>query len=212
MRNPIIAILVLTLLATGCCNDCDNDRNPTYLLDQDFKNYIVFPLGSYWIYTTDLNEKDSVHLYQQTIDLIKDSRVYPYKYQLLKQNLWSSFFSDTLFGGSITEQVRDTDTIYHLYVDRFMSSPLDNSVNFFNNLPVSTVFEFTQSSKTQYVAEMESYFISDAEYKNVRIFENLLQNDDRLPQKIYYAEGVGIIRKELFNGQNWNLERHFINN
>lgn len=32
------------------------------------------------------------------------------------------------------------------------------------------------------------------------------------PYKAYYARGIGIIRKEMYNGDVWTLEEYFINN
>jgi len=40
---------------------------------------------------------------------------------------------------------------------------------------------------------------------------NKIKSYDTQPQTIYYAKNIGVIKKELFNGQVWELKRYFIN-
>jgi hypothetical protein len=209
--SRILSVGVLTiLLSSFAC--CDNENAPTYLLDNDFKGHIVFPIGSYWIYTDEVGRKDSVLLYQLSIELIDSRKIHNYNYQLLKQNLSSSFHKDTLFWGSGTEKDRNSDTVIHEYSERFLSNVIVTNVQFFNNVKPGTQFTFSANNEVKYLEELESFTIDGVNYHNVRVFENLKMEDDRLPQKVYYAKNVGIIRKELFNGQVWNLKRYFINN
>ena len=179
-------------------------------MDQDFKDYTLFPVGSYWIYSENISkEYDSVYLYQQEVGINDSHKIHSYSYENFGQSLGTTFFNDTLFGGSATE--RYYDTIYFLYSERYLSNYVITNLQFFNKMAAGTTLDFADDSQVKYTGELNSFTADGIEYRNVRVFENLIQTDDRLPKKIYYAKGIGVVRKDLFNGQIWNLKRHFIN-
>jgi len=197
------------LVLSGCCEFCRVDA-PTYVMDQDFKDYTLFPVGSYWIYSEDITkEYDSVYLYRQEVRMSDSYKIHSYKYEYFDQSLGSTFFNDTLSGGSAAE--RYYDTVYFSYAERYLSNFVVTNLQFFNKVAAGTTLDFSDDSQVKYTGELNSFVVGGIEYQNVRIFENRVLTDDRLPERIYYAKGIGVIRKELFNGQIWNLERHLIN-
>ncbi len=70
---------------------------------------------------------------------------------------------------------------------------------------------FAEDSEVKYIGQLPSYYANGVAYTDVKVFENLIAAHTNLPRKLYFARGVGIIRKELFNGQNWELRRYHIN-
>jgi hypothetical protein len=62
---------------------------------------------------------------------------------------------------------------------------------------------------SQHISQLE---VEGVAYDDIKVFENLneIQNI-RVIYKVYHARHVGVIRKELYNGQVWNLKRYFIN-
>ena len=209
-----IASTLMAFLLSGCfifCQDCGQDKDaPTYKLEQEFKDYVLFPIGSYWIYyESALQEIDSVYLYDQEIRVNKSQKIFPYNYEQLDQNQGSSYFNDSLFGGSSTEKY--FGQVINLYAERYLSNPNVTNLQFFNNVEAGTTLDFSEISMVTYLGEIETYAIGSSLYINVRVFENLIEVDGRLPRKIYYAPNIGIIRKELFNGQVWNLKRYYVN-
>ena len=50
-KNMKVTKILFLILAIICCiaSDCDNDI-PTYYMPQEFKDYVDFPVGSYWVY------------------------------------------------------------------------------------------------------------------------------------------------------------------
>lgn len=208
MKVEKLTVLLMLALA-GCCEFC-RENAPTYLMDQDFKDYTLFPVGSYWIYSEDiLNGYDSVYLFRQDISMTDSYRIHSYRYDYFRQSSGTTFFNDTLFGGSGTE--RYDDSIYYQYAERYVSNFLVTNIQFFNRIPAGTILDLTDDSQVKYIGEFVSFTAGGIEWKSVRGFENLVQTDDRLPRKIYFAKGIGVVRKELFNGQTWNLERYNIN-
>jgi len=97
-------ILFLILVPSACCEFCKDDA-PTYFMDQDFKDFSLFPVGSHWIYAEELSDEyDSVYLYQQEVRINDSQKIYFYSYEQFDQSLGSTFFRDTLIGGSSIER------------------------------------------------------------------------------------------------------------
>jgi hypothetical protein len=75
-------------------------------MDQDFKDYILFKVGSYWIYKDSASGAiDSVYLYNQEIDMYKGNDKVRYNMEEFSENLYSTYY-DTLIasGGKPIEQ------------------------------------------------------------------------------------------------------------
>ena len=60
--------------------------------------------------------------------------------------------------------------------------------------------------------ELESYTIDTLSFQNVLRFEFTEFQHNLLPERIYFAPRVGLIRKELFNGSTWSIKQYHINN
>jgi len=47
MKKIVIPTLLSVIIMTA---SCQNEPIPTYYMPQEFKDYVDFPVGSYWIY------------------------------------------------------------------------------------------------------------------------------------------------------------------
>ena len=66
----IISILLMVILLSNCDR---KNKEPLYcLMQQEFKDYIAFAPGSYWVYKNSLGGKDSVVLTNQEIIKVEE--------------------------------------------------------------------------------------------------------------------------------------------
>jgi hypothetical protein len=202
-------VLVFVVTISGCCFDCRNDNGPTYLMDQDFKDFVLFPSGSYWVYTNNAGSMDSLYLYFQETRIDKSHKIYPFNHEGFTQNLSSSFYKDTLFGGG--GAMKNYDTILFTYNERYISNSSVTGLQFYNKKKPGSVLDYAEDSKVKYIGVLSGYYVNGVQYSDVKVFENFIAADVNLSRKIYYVKGIGVIRKELFNGQEWDLKRYHIN-
>ena len=211
----LIRITILPFLATNCgliCRDCSREPVPVYMMDEEFKAYVVFPNESYWIYVNQDIEEDSVRIFKQEISINTSPNDFPFDYEQLFQHTASSFFNDTLLGSGIADEIFPDNRIFYAYAEKYLSNYLVTGVQYFSKHQPGDMIHFTDDSKLLYALSYPQFEVEGVIYNDVKVFENLIPlSDGRLPHKIYYSRYVGVIRKELYNGQVWNLKRYFIN-
>jgi hypothetical protein len=109
---------------SGCCKNC-----PQYYTDQEFREYLVFPIGSYWIYQDSATSNtDSIYLFSQHFEMRDLKDIYGYA-KYLEQKFSASFNNDTIlkFGGA-QEYERFGTCFYN------EGNPYDSSyISFFSN-------------------------------------------------------------------------------
>jgi hypothetical protein len=77
---------------SGCCKNC-----PQYYTDQEFREYLVFPIGSYWIYQDSATSNtDSIYLFSQHFEMRDLKDIYGYDAKYLEQKFSASFNNDTI--------------------------------------------------------------------------------------------------------------------
>jgi hypothetical protein len=207
MGNLKMLVLLFLLTISGCCFECKDKNTPTYLMDGDFKDYLYFPVGSYWVYTDNAGNNDSIYLYLQNHEINSRQTAYRFNFEQFSQNFSSSYFKDTLLGGAMA--MKSYDTVLFTYTEGFISN--SPSLQFFDKKNPGYVMDFADNSAVKYVGLFPSYYANGIKYEDVKAFENLIATDPNLPRKIYYARNIGAIRKELFNGQVWEIKRYHIN-
>jgi hypothetical protein len=180
----------------GCCDNC-----PSYHMDQEFKDYLVFSQGSYWVYqdSATLNI-DSINLYSQNLEMADYRRHYGYYAEHLEQKFSSSFNNNTIIKSGGADE-------YSLYHSCLLFE--EEGISFFTNKDIGD--SIGRNNTLKYVSFDVTKNIEGVDYSSVKAFENLLQKNISQPRKIYYAKQKGIVRKELFNGEVWNLIRYHIN-
>ena len=68
--------------------------------------------------------------------------------------------------------------------------PLGRAFKFFSKLSADTTLRFRDDNELKCVGQFSFCEVGGVVYKDVRLFENLIRIDDRLPQKIYITQGV----------------------
>jgi hypothetical protein len=190
---------------------CHKEVYPSYYMDQEFKDYCVFPIGSYWIYQDSAsNAIDSIYINRSEINFKKASSKLGYNYEELSVGTKRSYFNDSTFqfgqpGGAEHE--------LYLLDETYFSSVVSSYARFFSKKDTGYVLNSSGGSILKYEARFDSIIINNKKYYEVKIFENIVpsgfQTDGE--RKLFYSKKIGIIRKELVNGQVWNLLRYHIN-
>jgi hypothetical protein len=212
MKKYIILISVILLLSAnkGCTPACNKDELPTYLMDENFKSYVDFPVGSYWIYQEISDNKliDSVRILKRMYYIDNSGKVAGFKYDLFDLRIFSSYSNIEMNGVGVAKfYINDGST----YTEVPAISGSDNTQFFSTQKGVGFELSVSDGSKVLYKDSLLTYTVNNVSYPQVKVFENLIESYATQPRVIYYAKNVGVIRKELFNGQIWELQRYFIN-
>jgi len=75
-----------------------------------------------------------------------------------------------------------------------------------------TGYVLKYNTNLKYLQKKNRIRIKRDTFKKVKIFKNLTQQYAREPKKLFYAENVGIIKKEMFDSTVWKLKNYHINN
>ncbi len=198
MKPKKILFLILAII---CCiaADCDKEpkEKPIYYLDQEIKDYTLFPVGSYWIYEDSLsNDIDTVSIISQTIKIFAGGEE-PFKYEYFKQNIVTSYYNDTLFGGG---------SAWLLESEGFCEYSETGWLRFISQKQVGYKFD-----ELLYEIYYDSLFIINKWYKEVKVFTILTQDSSSL-ERCYFKKNIGIIKKEKYDGKVWELLNYYINN
>ena len=87
-------------------------------------------------------------------------------------------------------------------------NPSSEVLDFFSLKPVGYILDLSGSLKMKYDT-VRDVLVDSLPYTNVKIFQNLVTpSNHKLPRELWYAKNVGLVRKELFNGEVWNLTKY----
>jgi len=189
-----ILIISILCLASSC------KKKPTYYMPQEFKDYVDFPVGSYWIYEDSVSGiKDSIYLYGRNLTIYECEYNYC-NYEKLEQNFYCLYWQQCS-GISMVEEI---DPLIYTYI-----GPLGY---YFGDCNVGT-----NVYNGEYLAYYDSLNINNKWYKEVKCFcrNNIGWNNDLI---YYWAKDIGVIRKEEPTSPSsdtilvWNLKSYHINN
>ncbi len=95
--NNLFIFLIIPLSADFCIPSKKENRR-VYLMNEEFKSYVVFPKGSYWVYEEkNSGAQDSIYILEKYLN-IGSYKYYDYDYESLAYYLYSSYTKDTLYG------------------------------------------------------------------------------------------------------------------
>jgi hypothetical protein len=162
-------------------------------MPQEFKDYVDFPVGSYWIYEDSVSGiKDSIYLYGRNLTIYEFDRNYCY-YEKLEQNFYSSY----------NNQLR-------------AKSWLEMDDPSFYEYSGYGYYTMRKTWNVEYIINYDSLKILDEWYKEVKCLcrNNIGWNNDLI---YYWAKDIGVIRKEEPASPSsdtilvWNLKKYHIN-
>jgi hypothetical protein len=210
--------IMLTMVVNKCGCSKEEEHNfpkPTYQFSQTFKDYNLFQNGSTWIYQRE-NSQDKDTVKQEYLSKkILDGENYNYcycEYEYIFMRHKSSYFKNFVLQEGFTKT--NNDTMYRLGYDIINFSYENGTGTSNSTTPFYDAIKYIEIrtssvEKVTYQAFHPTYAIEGKTYQEVKVFEsNFMWSDTRLPRKTYYAKNVGIIRRELWNGQVWNLISH----
>ena len=195
---PFSLILILFLFTGGCCQHAE-----TYSVPESFKQYFYFPEGSYWVYKNQSEAYDTLTL------LSTDSRIENMhsescdKYEKITINYNSSNFSKI--------------NLSTTYISFFMLCELNK--NYFTEL--TDFAKYTNGEqKAQSCSSDIEWWIEDTIVVNNKNYYDVVVNKTTsfippsisdFPIKGFYKENIGLIKRELQNGEIWELIDYKIN-
>jgi len=195
-------ILIISILCLAA--DCTKEPKeyPTYYMSQEFKDYVLFPVGSFWVYqNTSSGIEDSIFLFKQEIKIMEAApNEREFNCEVFEQNFYSSVNETLIGGGGVI--IPGAPDVYHL------SKEWGFYYQFFAPASVGDMEPHYKILK--YVANYDTLNINGNNFYEIRVFENLKQYNNQ-PKKFYYARNVGLIKIELFDGTIWEIKKYFIN-
>jgi hypothetical protein len=196
----------LFLLATSLFATCtpNEEEVPLYLIEQSTKDYLVFPVGSYWVYEEEnTNIEDSLYLFYTESKVIPKSNSISNSYERITLNLSSSYFNDTVIR-TIYKSANDSDVDLcgQFLLKNYMSY---DYLYFDRNICIDSI-EFTNSNFLIRNCSDSLYSILNTEYENCIYFFDKHSNTTYI-----FSKNIGLIRRIDSDGKVWNLKKYFIN-
>ena len=183
-------ILIISILCIA--SDCDRDNRPTYYMTQDFKDYVMYPVGSYWVYVDSISgETDSIVLTEQETFIEEPGDFWDFYWENIRQKIYSSYYNRFISAGG--EIYCEHPLVYSYYGwGQYLSTE--------NGLSSIDAYEYLY---------YDSLKINEKWYYNVKCYYK-----KNAGISSFWALGIGIIRKEdtIINNKIWNLKSYHINN
>lgn len=207
LNTEILSTIFLMIVCSGnVCTCRKSPPKPQYVMSQEFKDYTLFKNGSWWVYNrANSTDTDTMTVIKRDVEIADPSYI-SYKWEQYLLHLKSTYYkNDTiiLLGDVSSPLDFDTDYSRYLYSTSFSSF----LITFFSNKPLKYRLSLYDNMETEYREFHNSITLNGITYNNVKVFEifSRVPIDQRLPRVIHYAKNIGIVRKELWNGQVWNL-------
>ncbi len=224
MKNTILyhfvnlMILVQILSFTSC------QKSEYIYLSSEFKSFVVFPEGSYWIYEEILSGfSDTLIVEKLLIDTRPEhteSNIYVESGSIQYQTKSSGKIIGLISTSSTSNECSSMSSIL-IYNSK--NEPLNPINNMF--LDVGNQFFCCCDSGTlnrfdpiiEYSGTIDSISIGESSFYNIRIFTNIIEDslfieqNPGLVKKSFFSRNVGLIKWEQFNGNVWELKEYKIN-
>jgi hypothetical protein len=187
-----------------------NEVKPLKSFDQQTKDYTVFLVNSIWIYKlSNQNTTDTNKISKSVLGSVLDNSL-NYEPTFREMTLFSTYYNKVFYYNSDTESEVENLNILRMWFDGARTS---TKCVFFSNKAVGDTYNywFYPDNIVTYQEFLPTYTLEGITYNEVMVFESRYTgasvpfDDVRLPVKVWYAKHVGIIRKEMSNGDFWNL-------
>lgn len=189
------------------CQSCKKDEKPiVYIpLDTTFLSYCAFPVGSWWSYKEiNTGQRDSFYVTRTEQEAIRDHH------------------SDLDYYKLIYHITNLNDTFYYstkpFYFSTYYTFVLYEIYNAYNGTHIAARFFSPYNNDTLYnygclylKMSIDTMTINGHLYNNIKVMENKASTYGNKIKTEYYCKNVGVIRKELFNGEIWEIKNYHIN-
>jgi hypothetical protein len=207
-----ISVLFLFLIA----GSCKKEHYPQYWIHAEVKEYTYFEKGSWWVY----KEKNSGNL--DTVQVVMDSMMAMkiHNNAGYASNSYLSYYASTfdpLDTMIVSSSVVVNFTVPLAYTNSttgysYFRTAYEGVASFFSDAQVGDTLKLVDKRLAIYRRDTASLELEGRVYTSVRVFEcNVPPNNTaKLPKVVYYAKNVGVIQKELFNGEVWRLMNYSV--
>ena len=204
MKKNWLCLLCIVLVVLISCEKDPPPEKTSYFMDEEFLDHTIFKPGSWWVYEKDtMTPTDSVYVIKSEVTNMSHDSV-DYNWQRSVMEFKSSLNNDTIT--SLGDLVEESFTYYSK--QKRSGNPSSEVLDFFSLKPVGYILDLSGSLKMKYDT-VRDVLVDSLPYTNVKIFQNLVTpSNPKLPRELWYAKNVGLVRKELFNGEVWNLTKY----
>jgi hypothetical protein len=190
------ALFIFILSAIGC-----KEEKPTYYIDQEFKDYTTFGIGSYWVYEDSASSQiDSVYL-ENVQNTIVNASGFNYITEQIVLHFNSSMNNSYVGSSQFDGASQLDDSPFYIYIE------YGGNTMFFSRQSIGH-----NSNGLTYEKYLDTLNFNGIKYSKIMVF--LVKGDftgQDFPKRTFYANKIGLIRKEMSNGKVWNLKRFHIN-
>lgn len=205
MKKLIFIFSILACMSADCHKKKDN---PTYFMPQEFKDYVVFPQGSYWIYEDSISGiTDSMYLQMQTTKIMEPPGYndWGYNYEYIEEQLYSSY----------KNQINSRVSRYN----EFISNNENGSYMYYGLYPlfISNISIGIGCDNLKYIQFLDSLLIKNIWLKNIKVFSNIDPIGNIKSIKTFFCRNIGLVKMEINDNTDttglkiWELKKYHIN-
>lgn len=223
MKKSILYLLFIIFAFVQIISLTSCGKKEYFHLSDEFKSFAIFPVGSYWVY----EEINSGFIDTMTVE--KVSIEFEVRAESNKYYERGSIHYRTCKSGLIIGLVSNTkpnnDCSYINSI--FLYNSTQNSLDTLNNKFIDVGNEYFCccevgskgwfSPMFEYSGVVDTIMAGGHKYKNAWAFENTIEDSiylEQIPSTVmisYFANNVGLIKWEQFNGDVWELKEYKIN-
>ncbi len=205
MRKRYLQLLIILGLFINA--DCSHKRGDAVYFTDEFKSYMIFDEGSFWIYENQEGERDTVVI-KNVERKINSNFTMGNRYE---ENFYIKKHSSKY--GNIKDRANQSfpcepEGVYHS--------------TFFDTLNINNLFYLCDDSSAMYSDRrmkfkgmVDSMIVNEETFRKVKIFEydsinmtNYFQGKMPVPRMFYYAFNVGLIKYDDYDNNQWNLIKY----
>jgi len=124
LKENIFKNCLILLFGINFCQSCIKKNLPDYYMDENFRSYVDFPKGSYWIYQEKMGsgKSDSIYLYQREYTTDTRGRYADFNYDRINLRFYSSNYNDTLRAGGGSDVYINSGFFYYEVPSYFLTT------------------------------------------------------------------------------------------
>ncbi len=212
MKNRLLFIFIFFILSFSF--SCIEKKETAYL-PEEFKAYTIFSEGTWWLYReVHTNNIDSIFVFFSNTDVVIDER--------------GSFNQETNFQKIVRRQDTISIRTFPLFKSdnqyKYLFINREENISKFSNeshllgYPIDSIGQQAFFQTGSFVTEMkQEKAIQNQTYRNTISvsFDGSIAENENPPWKIRsctFAQNVGMIRIQYYDGTIWELVDYYINN
>ena len=190
----IVIFLILTF------SSCTKSKNSVCLISDEFKSYVIFDSGSYWVYRNTDGIYDSISVDSTKSDIytgVESTLSTEVIYVYLNSSISGKMIFSSICGSSAVEQRENCEENSSSFTRHFTNGLLLDY--YFCCCPSDT----NNSYLTKYLG-IDSATVNSIFYPKLRKFELDSVNVSSL-KYLLYAKDIGLVKYQDYNGIIWEL-------